>query len=82
MATLLLSSIIDPRSSSKSGAYGIRTRVPDVRGQCPGPLDECAIRKAFQIFNYAGEQGFEPRFYGPEPYVLPLDDSPKIILRL
>lgn len=24
----------------------------------------------------AGEQGFEPRFYGPEPYVLPLDDSP------
>ncbi len=24
----------------------------------------------------AGEQGFEPRYYGPEPYVLPLDDSP------
>ena len=24
----------------------------------------------------AGEQGFEPRFYGPEPHVLPLDDSP------
>lgn len=24
----------------------------------------------------AGEQGFEPRYYGPEPHVLPLDDSP------
>lgn len=24
----------------------------------------------------AGEQGFEPRFPGPEPGVLPLDDSP------
>ena len=23
-----------------------------------------------------GTQGFEPRFYGPEPYVLPLDDVP------
>src|SRR4029078_442923 len=25
-------------------AYGIRTRVTDVRGRCPGPLDECATR--------------------------------------
>lgn len=24
----------------------------------------------------AGGQGFEPRFYGPEPHVLPLDDPP------
>ena len=24
----------------------------------------------------AGEQGLEPRFSGPEPDVLPLDDSP------
>jgi hypothetical protein len=24
----------------------------------------------------AGRQGFEPRFYGPEPHVLPLDDLP------
>ena len=28
----------------------------------------------------AGEQGFEPQFYGPEPYVLPLDDSPLQLL--
>jgi hypothetical protein len=26
----------------------------------------------------AGEQGFEPRYYGPEPHVLPLDDSPRM----
>ena len=24
----------------------------------------------------AGVQGFEPRYYGPEPHVLPLDDTP------
>ncbi len=24
----------------------------------------------------AGERGFEPPLYGPEPHVLPLDDSP------
>ncbi len=24
----------------------------------------------------AGERGFEPLLYGPEPHVLPLDDSP------
>lgn len=24
----------------------------------------------------AGRQGFEPRYYGPEPHVLPLDDLP------
>ena len=26
----------------------------------------------------AGKQGFEPRFRGPEPRVLPLDDFPKL----
>ena len=26
--------------------------------------------------NLAGERGFEPLLYGPEPHVLPLDDSP------
>jgi hypothetical protein len=25
----------------------------------------------------AGVQGFEPRSYGPEPHVLPLDDTPE-----
>lgn len=28
----------------------------------------------------AGERGFEPLLYGPEPYVLPLDDSPLIFV--
>ena len=27
-----------------------------------------------------GERGFEPLLYGPEPYVLPLDDSPLIFV--
>ena len=26
----------------------------------------------------AGVQGFEPRYYGPEPHVLPLDDTPEL----
>lgn len=28
------------------------------------------------ITSMAGEGGFEPPLYGPEPHVLPLDDSP------
>ena len=28
------------------------------------------------VHRVAGERGFEPPLYGPEPYVLPLDDSP------
>ena len=42
------------------------------------------IAKAFNVIEaskaspskLAGEQGFEPRLYGPEPHVLPLDDRP------
>ena len=30
----------------------------------------------FMILALAGERGFEPLLYGPEPHVLPLDDSP------
>ncbi len=33
-------------------------------------------KAAHRITALAGEQGFEPRYYGPEPHVLPLDDSP------
>ena len=40
-----------------------------LRGRCPRPLDECAT-------GLAGEPGFEPGLDGPEPSVLPLDDSP------
>jgi hypothetical protein len=29
----------------------------------------------------AGEPGFEPRYYPPEGYVLPLDDSPILFQR-
>ena len=29
----------------------------------------------------AGEPGFEPRYYPPEGYVLPLDDSPLLFQR-
>ena len=32
------------------------------------------------MFTLAGERGFEPLLYGPEPYVLPLDDSPLIFV--
>ncbi len=28
----------------------------------------------------AGEGGFEPPLYGPEPHVLPLDDSPVYVI--
>ncbi len=32
------------RNRSRSSAYGIRTRVPALRGPCPRPLDECAFK--------------------------------------
>jgi hypothetical protein len=49
----------------KNGAYGIRTRVTDVRGQRPGPLDECAIyrtpgKKPKASFFRAGEGSPSP----------------------
>jgi hypothetical protein len=32
--------------------------------------------EGFALKALAGRQGFEPRFYGSEPHVLPLDDLP------
>ena len=47
---------------------GNRTRVSGVRGRYPRPLDDGT--------DLAGGRGFEPRFAGPEPAVLPLNDPP------
>ena len=52
---------------SISGPTEIRTRVSAVRGQRPWPLDDGAL----PLEQFPG-QGFEPRFYGPEPHVLPV----------
>ena len=49
-----------------------------------GKLRTTKIPTIFKVFegknddesNLAGERGFEPLLYGPEPHVLPLDDSP------
>ena len=45
---------------------------------CPAALGDRAIAgpAVREVLRVAGRQGFEPRFYGPEPYVLPLDDLP------
>jgi hypothetical protein len=52
-----------PACSSRSGLI---TRRPEgFRGTGAG-----------RAGRLAGRQGFEPRFYGPEPHVLPLDDLP------
>ena len=50
-----------------SGPTEIRTRVSAVRGQRPWPLDDGAL-----LLLLIPGQGFEPRFYGPEPHVLPV----------
>jgi hypothetical protein len=34
------------RQKANRSAYGIRTRVPALRGPCPRPLDECALSKS------------------------------------
>ena len=49
------------------GPTEIRTRVSAVRGQRPWPLDDGAL-----LILIIPGQGFEPRFYGPEPHVLPV----------
>ena len=46
-----------------------------VRMNCPPYLGKN------QSPSLAGERGFEPLLYGPEPHVLPLDDSPKEMQR-
>ncbi len=61
------------QASMIGSANGNRTRVSTLRGWCPQPLDDGAPIAETTV---AGEQGFEPRYCGPEPHVLPLDDSP------
>ena len=50
---------------------GSRTPNPQIRSLMLYPVELRAL-------DMAGEQGFEPRYYGPEPHVLPLDDSPLV----
>ena len=44
--------------------------------QLKGNLSRAVDFRIFLGIKKAGRQGFEPRFYGPEPHVLPLDDRP------
>ena len=39
------------------------------------------LRKTAGLQELAGRQGFEPRYHGPEPRVLPLDDLPVPVAR-
>ena len=58
---------------------GLRSR--DSRGNCDNLSAE--MLEMIDVYsecdrgsNLAGRQGFEPRYRGPEPRVLPLDDLP------
>ncbi len=59
--------------SGLARVYGRVYRLPD------SPKAWKAVL-AFSLYirpqSLAGRQGFEPRFYGSEPHVLPLDDLP------
>ena len=55
------------RNSCRSPSFDSRRSGKVVRPQC--------IRIEAQLL-YAGGQGIEPRFFGPKPNVLPLDDPP------
>ena len=55
-------------------AYGIRTRVPCVRGMNPRPLDESAIGKALRLMSFAEAGGFEP------PVQLPVRQFSKLLV--
>ena len=46
------------------------------------PTSASVAQRSIQLShgcNLAGEQGFEPQLPGPEPGVLPLDDSPILV---
>ncbi len=72
------------------GPNGTRTRVTDVRGRRPRPLDDGTVSYGSPLSQgkgwssspasgqgiVAGERGFEPLQADPESAVLPLDDSP------
>src|SRR5439155_1558617 len=57
----------------RTAAAGITLRT------CPRLVPKTARSSggiAKSLSGLAGRQGFEPRFHGPEPCVLPLDDLP------
>ncbi|GAH48837.1 unnamed protein product, partial [marine sediment metagenome] len=56
----------EPTKRLEGNIMGIR-----IRGVSPDKTDCLAKLKTL-----AGEPGFEPGLHGPEPCVLPLDDSP------
>ena len=67
-----------PPSSSGSGS-GSAKKIARPAPCSPAPFLPCtknARPKPGVLIELAGVQGLEPRFYGPEPHVLPLDDTP------
>ena len=44
--------------------------------RCPGSDADQPTSERGRVSELAGRQGFEPRYRGPEPRVLPLDDLP------
>jgi hypothetical protein len=54
--------------------YTYEINIETGRTKASGPYPEA--------FVVAGMQGFEPRFYGPEPHVLPLDDIPDKLVNI
>ena len=49
---------LPPSDFSSNSGNGIRTRVPALRGLCPGPLDDTAVRLDQVI--PTGREGLEP----------------------
>src|SRR5580692_6294837 len=66
-------------SSSICSPNGIRTRVATLRGWCPWPLDDGALRgvgTGDRSRLLARGEGLEPSITGPEPVVLPITPPP------
>ena len=61
------------RASKPRSKMSLRLFSPGTTGIAKGYFAEVA--------NLAGRQGFEPRYRGPEPRVLPLDDLPVLKVR-
>ena len=71
--------VASPQGGSKLGdPYGNRTRVTDVKGRCPRPLDEGTrvLKRRFRQIFWLGRKDSNLGMLVSETSALPLGDAP------
>src|SRR5713101_5905892 len=70
--------LVERRGAFSTGSLPANTKCHSTMSLTPfsGASRANLLRKTAIFEELAGRQGFEPRYHGPEPRVLPLDDLP------